>query len=837
MNLEQSDRQLQSSRRGEVEMTTWTLRFCQGMLALAFFGLWETHDVRGSETKDLFEEESEVVFVAGEFSAAVESSGDQRIDSFLDGSGSILPAMARMRLKQQPDQPAIAPTIEQAEPTSLSLASTRLSSVFSASQASIVNQLSAERMAEGIRPGSDFVLGIESTILSTTDAGNLISKSNAVLGVSTEQRTPIVTYNVARGRHIGQQSGSGSYWFAARQDLDTLMSKIDSRIVDNFLVIQGPYSSLYGPGYAFFDVELLKAPRYKQGYQSHGRTSLDWKHNGDQWYGRETLYGGSNNWGYRVGYGHRTGNDYQTGDSLEMPSSYKSRDWDIALGWDPSSHEHIDFWALRLDQTDVEFPGQIYDMRYLVTDAYKVEYVNDCVSFSDELEAEVWYNRTRFEGDNMGAGKRRQIPGLGGINVDFSPFIGVGDFVGTTDVDAMSTGYSVATTWGCQKCDYLKVGTDLRFLKQRLNEYNSIGNIVGLPPGFPPQIDFANNPIANARSSNPGIYFERGRAVSSCWNLKMGGRMDAVATDSDPTQSQQIENSVGQDLSRDFLLYSGYLTADRKVGSHWTLDLGAGYAKRPPTLTELYADNPFIAVLPQLVVSRVIGNPDLEASGMWQMDVGLTANYSRLRTGARGFYAFIEDYITYDFLDDIGFGTSFNPVNTTLATLVGGELYGEYDFGCRWTGFTTLNYVEGLDRTRDNSIGNIRQSVTPLGARSGSLATEESLAVIAPLNGRAGLRCHDACPNPRWAVELAADWTNDQDKIATSLAELETPGYVIYDIRAYRQVSKNLLMTVGVENLFDRFYQQHFDPHFNPGANLGVFQPGRTFYTGIDWTY
>jgi len=787
-------------------------------------------------------DEGTVVFLPGDFSAAVDPKYAQRIDSFLgepgrlDEPGLVIPTLAKMRLKQA-DQPAIAPTVEQSTPPSVSQAATQLSSVFSVSQASIVSQLSPERSAQGSSPGSNFVLGIESSILNTTDAGNLISKSNAVLGVGTEQRTPIVTYNVARGRHVGQQSGNGSYWFPARQDLDTLMSKVDSRIVDNFLILQGPYSSRYGPGYAFYDVELLKAPRYESGYESHGRSSLDWKENGDQWYGRETVYGGSADFGYRIGYGHRTGNDYSTGDALEMPTSYKSRDWDVALGFDLSPHEHIDVWALRLDQTDVEFPGQIYDINYLVTDAYEIQYVNEDADLADQLEAEVWYNRTRFAGDNLGAGKRRQIPGLGGSIVNFGPIVGVGDFVGTTDVDAMSAGYSVAATWGCRQCNYLTLGTDMRHLKQRLNELNSIANIVGLPPGIPTQIDFANNPIANARSTNPGVYMERGVAVTPCLNIKVGGRIDGVFTDSDPTESRLIENSIGNDLARDFLLYAGYLTAERQMGCHWTLDTGVGYAKRPPTMTELYADNPFVAVLPQLVVTRVIGNPNLDASGMWQMDIGLTANYPRLRAGARGFYSFIEDYITYDFLNDIGLGTSFNPVNTTLGTLVGGELYGEYDVGCRWTGFATMSYVEGVDRTRDNSIGNIRQDLAPVTPRSGSLLTEESLAVITPLNGRAGVRWHDPCPSSSWAVEFAADWANDQDKLAQTLTELATPGFVVYDIRAYRQISKNLMVTIGVENLFDRFYQEHFDPRVNPGANLGVFQPGRTFYTGIDWTY
>ena len=69
-------------------------------------------------------------------------------------------------------------------------------------------------------------------------------------------------------------------------DLDTMLSKIDSRIIDNMIVVKGPYSSRYGPGFDFVDVQLLDAPRFMDGFQSRGSSSVDYKTNGEQWYGR-----------------------------------------------------------------------------------------------------------------------------------------------------------------------------------------------------------------------------------------------------------------------------------------------------------------------------------------------------------------------------------------------------------------------------------------------------------------------------------------------------------------------------------------------------------------------
>ncbi len=152
--------------------------------------------------------------------------------------------------------------------------------------------LSLQRRTGVVGPSTDIVFGLEASTRITTDAGSLLGKSPSILGVGVQRRTPIVSDPRIRGSRVGQLAASGSYWLPARIDLDTILSKIDSRIIDDIVVIKGPYSVRYGPGFDFIDVQMLQSPRYETGFQSHASTSVDYQVNGQQWYGRQSIWGG-----------------------------------------------------------------------------------------------------------------------------------------------------------------------------------------------------------------------------------------------------------------------------------------------------------------------------------------------------------------------------------------------------------------------------------------------------------------------------------------------------------------------------------------------------------------
>ena len=148
--------------------------------------------------------------------------------------------------------------------------------------------------------------------------------------------------------------------------------------------------------------------------------------------------------------------------------------------------------------------------------------------------------------------------------------------------------------------------------------------------------------------------------------------------------------------------------------------------------------------------------------------------------------------------------------NTSTARLLGFELYGEYDLLAWLTPFATMGFVDGEDQ-----------------------AINEPLPGIAPLETRAGVKIHDPDKTPKWSVEFLARMVDAQDQFAASLFERQTPGFMVFNVRAFWQARENLLLTAGVENLFDRNYQEHLDLR----TGLGAFQPGINYYCGMRISY
>ena len=180
----------------------------------------------------------------------------------------------------------------------------------------------------------DIVAGIESAISASTDATDLARKSKSAPSTKGPKKNPITTDLQVRGNRMTKLAAKGSYWVPARMDLDTMLSKLDSRIIRDMIVIKGPYSTTLGPGLGFVDVDILDSPRFMDGTEIRGATSSEYKVNGEQWYARQWLFGGDADWGFRASYGHRTGSDYTSANGTGIPSSYQSRDFDFAWGRD-----------------------------------------------------------------------------------------------------------------------------------------------------------------------------------------------------------------------------------------------------------------------------------------------------------------------------------------------------------------------------------------------------------------------------------------------------------------------------------------------------------------------
>jgi outer membrane receptor protein involved in Fe transport len=343
-------------------------------------------------------------------------------------------------------------------------------------------------------------------------------------------------------------------------------------------------------------------------------------------------------------------------------------------------------------------------------------------------------------------------------------------------------------------------------------------------------------------SYNPGLFAQATDHLSCDARVTVGGRLDHVQT-----STGNYVDALGVPLGftapdRNFDLWSTFVSAEYDLNCEWTATAAIGHGQRAPTLTELYVNQTFIAGM-QNGVNFYEGNPNLAEERATQVDVGLIADYCNLRGSVRGFYTWVDDYITYVFIPGaIPLISGYGFVNTDYATLSGFEVNGEYDLNRNLTLFGQMAYTEGRDQQTD----------TPLYG-------------IYPLQSRVGVRLQNGNRCRGWGVEFSSRIVDDQDRIAGPgpdantiiyngvsgptpgasrgrLDEFFTPGFTTYDLRTYYRFSDAVMLTGGVENLTDKLYFEHFDYHVGLGDKMGgqnypTFQRGRNFYIGAEARY
>ncbi len=692
---------------------------------------------------------------------------------------------------------------------------------------------------------------------ASTNIADILQKSNRVQTVSTQRRGANSLDPYIRGYRSGQiySQAGGSQFLPVRRDLDSMLSKIDPSLMRDVIVIPGPYGLRYGPGFSYIDVSMIDTPRYYNGYESHARVGYTMRTNGGQNYGRVAAYGGNSDWGYILSWGGRKGSDYKPGNDAQfaqIPSSYSTQNWMLQLGRDLSADSRVEFRYERVDDSDHEYAAQIFDVNFMGTDAVNLSYISEDPCKCSTLTVDTWFNSTRYNGDTTRAGKRRPYPVVDRVEYALDALaiaqgalppgsLGTTGFVGSTFGDLSTTGARAVKKYGNEQETQVILGADFRYTTQKIGENIVISNnplISDVPTNMP-----------RAESIDPGLFTEVELPWLSCLTTRVGGRIDWVRTTARASDVRAVDSQIDTQIpffNQNDTLYGFYVQNELLVSPAVTINLDAGHGQRAPSLVDRYADAVFLGIM-QSGFNRVIGNPRLQKETAWQVDGGINVDYCGWSGGIRAFHSWIDNYNLYqgELVADPSGARILFASNAEMVTLTGFESYLEVPVTERLTTFGTLKYLRG----RDHDI-----QVGPVG---GLAPIDQPLYGIAPLEGRVGLRLADRCGGDNWGLEFAARIVDAQDQVArlrqgsasiVGLAPLEeaTPGFTTFYVRGYWNPTETLSIVGGVENLFDRSYQEHLDlrllanPEIAPpdprGFNTRVYSPGITPYVGVEWT-
>ncbi|NNG12769.1 MAG: TonB-dependent copper receptor, partial [Halobacteria archaeon] len=576
-----------------------------------------------------------------------------------------------------------------------------------------------------------------------------------------------------------------------RMDPPTAYSSINS--YDSITVIKGSQTVVYGSGGSGGTVLFERlTPRFNTGETYRAKATAGYRGNSDtQQYGVDIAAGNQDGF-VRGIVDYSDANNYEDGDNNTVRSAYTNKDGLIILGYTPNADTRLELSYEANREEDVLFAGAMMDAPYSDNDTTRLIFSTGRPgALFTAVKAELYYSEIDHLMDNYSL---RSLTGMMKMRTPSSSDTRGGRL--SSKIHANN-----GTIW--------TVGAD--FQKNSRNADRFTGMVMG---GIPATLQSIIWPDVDLEQT--GVFTELSKPLNDSNSLKAGLRYDRIDASAGRVDDDPQLRSPGE-MYRDYYGISDTDQSEDNIGGFITLEHALDHdsavyvtmsrSVRTADATERYiaADTPAM-----MADMRWAGNPGLDPEQHHQLELGYTRDIGTWDTTASLYYNDVTDYILRDRFHVIG-------DNATIYRNVEAELYGfELETGIRWASHwssrATLAYVHA--RNSDDS---------------------RPIAQIPPLSGTVSLEYTRGDWNLGGLVRAEARQVRVEDDPVTDSGQDagETPGWAVLDLFGHYEGSERLIMTAGINNVFDRTYAYHVnrasvDP-FNPTA-IKVNEPGREYW-------
>ncbi|KJK00905.1 TonB-dependent receptor [Pseudomonas sp. 21] len=574
----------------------------------------------------------------------------------------------------------------------------------------------------------------------------------------------------------------------ARMDAPT--SYISPETFDKLTVVKGPETVIWGPGASAGTIRFDREP------ERFGELGM--RVNG-------SIVAGSNGRFDRVldaaaggplGYVRVTGNksqsdDYEDGSGNTVPSRWNKWNGDVAVGWTPDADTLVELTAGKGDG-EARYAGRGMDGSQFKRESLGLRFEKSNIGeVLDKLEAQVYYNYADHVMDNYSL---RTPSGMGMMAGPMA-----------SNVDRRTLGGRLAATW---RWDDFKLITGVDAQTNEHRERSGMG--IGTYDEVPWDKD--------AVFHNYGAFGELTWYAADRDRVITGARLDRASV-KDYRQTtgsgmMAMPNPTADDTRAD-TLPSGFARYEHDLAdTPTTLYVGLGHVQRFPDYWELFSPD-------KGPTGSVNAFDSIKPEKTTQLDFGAQYEDEKLKAWASGYVGVIRDYILFDYMPGGMMGRTSQARNVD-ARIMGGELGAAYALTSNWTADGTLAYAWGKNTTDDTAL----PQMPPLEARFG-LSYEEG----------------DWSAGGLWRVVA------HQGRIAENQGNVvgydfdESPGFAVFSLNGAYKLSKNLKVSTGVDNLFDKDYAEHLNLAGNAGFGYpandpeSIHEPGRTFWTKVDFSF
>jgi len=485
--------------------------------------------------------------------------------------------------------------------------------------------------------------------------------------------------------------------------------------------------------------------------------------------------------------------DYRDGDGLAVHSSYTRWSGNAAFGWTPDPDTRLELSLAKSDGQAAYADRSMDGVLFARSNAAVTLDRRFNSSVLQRVEAQWYYNYIDHVMDNYSL----RTPGT-----TFT----------VNNPDRTTIGGRGAVTLALGRTGSLVAGMDVQHnvhTKRNASSQVSAADVVSAYTAMPRSEDM--------RFMQVGLFGEITRAITPRSRLVGGLRGDwHQATDSRaclgsammcPGSSPDRNDTLGATDRR--TLASGFARYERDVdrgGASGRFTVGVGHVERSPDYWERLKQDP-VTLKSAFLSTRPEKTTQLDAGTVWEA--------GRLSGSVSIFYGLIHDYILI-----------------------------------RWS--PTPAVARNVDSTTGGAEANVTYSVTRgLKAdatwsfvRSQNTTDNKPLAQQPPAEGRFGLSYSVGSLSVAGLARVALSQTRvdiGSGNIVSNGMDLgPTPGFSVLSLNGGYRLQKALLLTAGVDNLFNRAYAEHIS---QAGAMVPDFvqttrvnEPGRTIWLKANYT-
>ncbi len=582
-----------------------------------------------------------------------------------------------------------------------------------------------------------------------------------------------------------QYDGASKIMNACPNRMDPITTHIIPEEIEKIELVKGPFTVRFGQNFGGI-INLVSKQPNKEKLGISGSLEGGYETNGSNLTSRAAILYNAKKWDIFANGSYRDYGNYTDGNGTEVPASFKTTDYSVKLGYNPTNKQRLRLTWRQSFGRDIDHAGlpmdSPYDDSFLVNLDYKLKQVSNTIN---SITFKTYYSNV----DHLMTNEKR--PNF--MMVDAA-----------TNVFATTYGGKVEVSISPNDQSMLFTGIDANYTAREGDRIRLIKQMNGMV--LPNPMRKVDKVWQDSQVNILGVFAEYKYLINTKTSLTSGLRADFVsALSKDP--AQQIIDLYGEVKTKNETNFSGNISIKHKL-KNAQFQLAFGRGTRTASMVERFINHFSIGVDPY----EYIGNPNLKPEINNQLEFSFQNKFSQFEIGSSLFYSYIQDYITAFVNTDIPrlympmtqphFTKQF--INIYKAIQSGFEFYFNYHATQNLSFNTDVSYTYAQNKEFNEPLPQIQ----PMTANVNTIYEKDNY----------------------W-FKLNSHFVARQDRIAASFMEKETPSYALFDFSAGIKPTKNLSLGASVLNIFDKAYYDHLNFGYinSDSLNGKIYEPGRNF--------